>query len=861
MGFIMGQFSGWWLGEEDGRFGGPFVSPEEWDEKLREAGFAGIESVAFDNERPYHMNASIIARPQSSVRYPERMTMLVPHQPLGPLSSATQKLLEGAGYATDVRVFGEELPANQDVISFMDVDAPEPILKNVTSDSLESFLRVVDASTQSLLLWLTPPAQIDCREPHAAQVLGAARTIRQELAMDFATMELDETDEGGANAIVKVLRKIQRARKEEDGVLDPDLEYAWSNGAIQLPRFHWFPISGSLAQTATNPDAKSLVAGQRGMLQSLQWTATKFHELGPHEVQVRMKVVGMNFTDVVIALGIINSSEILGEGFNTLGLEGTGYVTKAGAAVDHVGVGDRVLVIGTNSAGFATEIQRPAEFCCRIPDELSDQDAATMPAVYITVLLCFLEKANLRRGQSVLIHSAAGGVGIAAIHIARWIGAEIYVTVGSDEKAEYIMREFGIPRDRIFNSRSTEFLDGVLQATNGVGVDAVLNSVSGDLLHASWKCVAVNGCMLEIGKRDMIGKGQLAMDLFEENRTFFGIDLSRLTVIDKPTVARLLAQTVDLYKQGHAKPIRPVNLFEAEHVEDAFRYMQKGVHMGKIVVRFPDDDSLPLAPSVPKPSFHQDKSYLLVGGLGGLGKSVASWMVSSGARHLIFLSRSAGNKEEDQAFFKQLGETGCEIQHYAGDVADRDLVQAVVQKATKPIAGAMQIAMVLRDIGIMDMDAATWTAATSPKVAGTWNLHECLPRDLDFFVLFGSHAGTLGYYGQSNYSSANTFLDAFVQYRHSQGLAASVMDIGAVDDVGFVARTQSVLDTLSNTSGRMLTEQDFLDCLQLAIARSSMDRAASSSSSLIDGYWNPSQITQVLECSLPITDPNNNIIW
>ena len=185
----------------------------------------------------------------------------------------------------------------------------------------------------------------------------------------------------------------------------------------------------------------------------------------------------------------------------------------------------------------------------------------------------------------------------------------------------------------------------------------------------------------------------------------------------------------------------------------------------------------------------------------------------------------------------------------------------MIQKATKPIAGAMQIAMVLRDIGVMDMDEPTWTAATSPKITGTWNLHEFLPRDLEFFVLFGSHAGTLGYYGQSNYSSANTFLDAFVQYRHGQGLVASVMDIGAVDDVGFVARTQSVLDTLSNTSGRMLTEQDFLDCLQLAIARSSMDRIASSSSSLTDGYWNPSQITQVLECSLPITDPNNNIIW
>ncbi|KAK5626220.1 hypothetical protein RRF57_001935 [Xylaria bambusicola] len=860
---VASNFSGWWLGEEDGRFGGPFISPEEWDIKLREAGFAGIESMAFDNERPYHMNASIIARPALNFKYPERITLLLPPGPAGKFAETTQRLLQDtAEYETDICVFGEELPGNQDIISFVDIDSAEPILKNVTSDSLENLLGVVDNSSQSLLLWLTPPAQINCQDPHAAQILGAARTIRQELAMDFATMELENTDEGAANAVVKVLRKIQRVRGVEDEVLNPDLEYAWSNAAIQLPRFHWFPISEALKETARRPDAKGLIAGQRGMLQSLQWSAMGFHDLRADEVQVKMSVVGMNFTDVVIALGIINSSEILGEGYNTLGLEGAGYVTKVGAAVNHVAVGDRVLVIGTNSTGFATEVQRPAEFCCKIPDGLSNEDAATMPAVYITVLRCFLDKANLQRGQSVLIHSAAGGVGIAAIYVAKWIGAEIYVTVGSNDKVEYIMKEFGIPRERIFNSRSTDFQDDIMRATNGVGVDAVLNSVSGDLLHATWKCVAVNGCMLEIGKRDMIGKGQLAMDLFEENRTFFGIDLSRLTVVDKPTVARLLAQTVGLYNQGHIKPIHPLNLFEAKDIEDAFRYMQKGIHMGKIVVRFPDDEStLPLTAAVPKPVFKQDGSYLLVGGLGGIGKSVASWMVSSGAKNLIFLSRSAGKSAEDQTFFKQLNEAGCKVQYYSGDVADRDLVENVVQSAENPIVGAMQIAMVLRDIGIMDMDEPTWKAATRPKITGTWNLHDFLPRDLDFFVLFGSHAGTLGYYGQSNYASANTFLDAFVQYRHKLGLAASVMDIGAVDDVGFVARTQSVLDTLANTSGRMLTEQDFLDCLQLAIARSSPDLALAPSSSLTDGYYNPSQITQVLECSLPITDSNNNIIW
>lgn len=453
------------------------------------------------------------------------------------------------------------------------------------------------------------------------------------------------------------------------------------------------------------------------------------------------------------------------------------------------------------------------------------------------------------------------GVGICAINVAKWIGAEIYVTVGTEEKASFLMSKFGIPKDRIFNSRDSTFLDGIMEATHGIGVDLVLNSLSGELLHTSWKCVAPYGAMVEIGKRDIVGRGQLALAPFEDNRTFIGAEVARLLVTHKHIVARLLNLMLEQYKKGNFKPITPITTFDAERVQDAFRFMQKGSHTGKIVIKFSENNSLPSTPSIPAPKFRDDVSYLLAGGLGGLGKAVAGWMASHGAKHLLFLSRSAGKSEEDRVFLKELNLMGCSTQCFTCDVADHNAVRNAIDLAPLPVAGVMQMAMVLRDVGVLGMDIDSWNTAIGPKVEGTWNLHNLLPKDMDFFLLFSSVGGMFGYYGQSNYASANAFLDAFVQYRQNLGLAASVLDIGPVDDVGYVSRTQSTKETLLATLETLLTEQNFLDTLQLAIARSSTEYAPKRQSTSLNGYQNPSHIVHAVESRIPIMDPQNSSMW
>jgi len=855
---IQGPFTGWWLGEQDGRPDVPFITPEEWDKRLRAAGFAGCDSVVFDNEQPFQMNANIITKPAIDFAYAKKVTLLSGSR-VHPLAVNVETLLHEADYNVEHCLWDQDVPADQDLVSFVDLD--KVLFHDIGDSDLEQFLQLVDTLRQSAVLWLTPPAQIHPIDPHAAQILGMARTIRSELAMSFATLELENEETGAADAVVKVLRKIQRDKDEIVADLDPDMEFAWANGVVNTGRFHWIPVGKSLSETAKAPDAKGLVIGKRGLLQTLNWAGQQLDVLEADDAQVRMVAVGMNFTDVLIAMGIINSVEALGKGYNAFGLEGTGYVTKIGSNVKHIAVGDRVMLIGTNSTGLATEIQRPAQYCIKIPDQLSSEDAATMPAVYCTVLICLLDKARLQKGQSILIHAAAGGIGIAAIYVARWLGAEIYATVGTEEKANFIMKEFGIPRDRIFNSRDTSFYDGLMEATDGRGVDVVLNSVSGELLHTTWKCVASYGIMVEIGKLDMVGRGQLAMDKFEDNRSFIGVDLSRTTVTNKPVVARSMALLLDLYMKGHVKPIHPVTTFSAEGIEDAFRYLQKGLHIGKVVIKFPEEDTLPLTPAVPAPHFRSDVSYLLVGGMGGLGQSIALWMSSHGARYLMFLSRSAGKSEEDQCFIQELNMLGCSVQCFSCDVADQVGLKNAIDQASMPIGGVMQMAMVLCDVGVMDMDLEAWKTAIRPKVEGTWNLHNLVPKDLDFFVLFSSTCGLIGYYGQSNYASANTFMDSFVQYRQSLGLSASVMDIGAVDDVGYISRTPEAKASMKASAARLVTEQNFLDSLQLTIARSSPKYAPAKTTDFVAGFCNPSQIAQVLECRLPIMDPQNSIIW
>ncbi|KAE8364491.1 hypothetical protein BDV27DRAFT_157797 [Aspergillus caelatus] len=835
--FIFGLFPGWWLGKDDGRPSEPYISPTEWNCRLRAAGFTGVDVSALDAEYPYQLNTMLIATP-APLPYLKKVTVLYIGTSAHPLIHDVHQQLSSDGYKVDLVGWGDNLPADQDIVFLLDLEAP--FFDNITKENLDAFLQVFRHHSSSKFLWITHAAQILPQDPRFSQVLGMARTLRSELGVSFSTLEMESFGPGSTKAISILLQHIQQRAVKNTGEseFDPDQEYAWANDEIQVSRMHWISIPKALAQSSEGSQKATLEIGRPGLLNTLRWVSQPMNLLGANEVRIKTMSLSMNFKELLLAMGVVP----IDEGQVLLGTDSAGIVTEVGPNVKNVSAGDRVMALTVESTSYTTVLQISSHLCIRIPDDCSFEEASTLPTVYLTVLRTLKEKANLRRGQSTLIHSAAGGVGIAAIHYAKSVGAKIYATVSSPKKTDFLVDKMGVARQNIFYSRDNSFLHGVMKATCGRGVDVVLNSLSGEQLHASWQCVTEGGTMVEIGKRDLLGRGKLSMSPFLANRSYIGVDIATLAVQDPVWVQEQLAAIVNLYRQGIIHPIHPVKAFPINKVEDAFRYLQTGQHIGKLVLQFSDSPNLSMAPRVPLLDLRGDRTYLLVGGMRGIGASIARWMVYHGARNLVFLSRSAGERHEDKALVRELSDMGCQVLTFAGDIANMATVQRVVSSVRAPIAGVIQLAMVLADTGVMKMDLETWNAAIKPKVDGTWNLHKALPMDMNFFVMASSLSGTFGNYGQSNYAAANTFLDAFAQFRQSQGLAASVLDLGVVDEIGFVSRNASIHRAMVQQMSAPISESSLLNSFHLAIIRSHPLNGDASIFNPLEGFRSPHQL-------------------
>ncbi|PON24523.1 KR domain-containing protein [Trichoderma gamsii] len=831
--YIMGYLSGWWLGDEDDRVDEPYISPARWEKELIAAGFKNPEHV-LDGIAPYHQSAGIMASVDIKSKSLTKVSVLA-HDANGPYVQDVKSALELQGLGVDVFTFGQELPA-QDVISLLDLQADT--VHEFTEESFKTMISHLQ-DLNAKMVWVLGSAQVKCRDPKAAMSIGLARTARNELSAKLFTLEVEPAAavQDVTKAISDILVRIQHPELDPED-MDPDWEFALVDGKVLVPRLHWQTMSEAFDNTvvaANVSSSKFLTVKTPGLLHTIGWSEETKKPLAEGEVRVKTKAVGLNFRDVLIALGVLDNST------REVGLEGCGIVSEVGPGVSKVAVGDRVIYM--SSGCFTTEITLSQVLCVKIDDALTFEQGAGLPCVYATAAMALDDKANLKKGQSILIHSACGGVGLAAIQIAQMLGAEVYCTVSSEEKINYLTNNFNIPRSNIFNSRDSSFLHNVMRATNGRGVDVVLNSLSGDLLHASWKCVAEFGTMIEIGKRDFRRRAKLAMEAFEQNRTFVGLDLWQVSQQRPEQAAELLERCVGWIRDGKINAGAIARAFSADQVQDAFRFMQGGRHIG-IKTR-------------PLPNLRSDRSYILVGGLGGLGRSLATWMAENGAGELIFLSRSAQPGPKLDGYVTELASQGCSVQLVAGSVSDMADVQRTVQSATKPIAGVINLSMVLRDITLQDMSFQDWMTAVAPKVQGTWNLHNAISSSLDFFVLCSSYSGIVGQWGQANYAAANTFLDAFVQYRHSKGLAASVIDIGVMGEVGFVSKNREVLDMFQKSGMRILKEKDLLDAFNLAIQRSKAPEAQGANGA----YDISSQILLGLVTTIPVASPNSRVVW
>ena len=543
------------------------------------------------------------------------------------------------------------------------------------------------------------------------------------------------------------------------------------------------PESRRMVVDLDGGEAVRLEIDQPGRLDELNLHQVKRGTPQGDQVEVRVAAAGLNFSDVLKAMGVYPG---LNGAAPVIGGECVGYVTAIGDDVDSVEIGQRVIAFGPGT--FGTHVGTIADLVVPIPDTLPDNEAATFGIAYLTAWHSLCEVGRLSPGERVLIHSATGGVGMAALSIAQMMGARIYTTAGSDAKRQ-MLSQLGV--EYVGDSRSVNFADEILEITNGYGVDIVLNSLAGEAIQRGVQILAPGGRFIELGKKDVHADANLGLAALAKSASFAVVDLDLNLKLQPAKYRKLLQEILQRVADGDLE-VLPVTEFSLQDAADAFRLMASGRHTGKIVISIPAPDSIggsieAIASAPPQPLVSSDGGYLIVGGMGGLGFVVARWLAEQGAGLVVLNGRSEPG-DDVRAAIADLNATGTRIEVVTGDIADADTAERLVQAVENAgfrLAGVLHSAMVLDDEIVMNMSESAARRVLTPKVAGSWRLHKATEHlDVDWWLTFSSVASMLGAPGQGSYAAANSYVDGLVAYRRSLGLPAVGINWGPWAEVG-----------------------------------------------------------------------------
>lgn len=537
--------------------------------------------------------------------------------------------------------------------------------------------------------------------------------------------------------------------------------------------------SDSTGSDSTGSDSTDLssqcLTYTTGTLSSLRWQPVSRRQLGANEVEIKVGATGLNFRDVLVAMGEYPEAA-------PLGCECAGEVVAVGTQVSDVEIGQQVMAIAPGS--FAQYVTIDRALLVPIPKTTTPVAAATLPVAFTTAYYSLRQLAQLKAGETVLIHAATGGVGQAAVQIAQQIGAEIFATASPGKWDT--LRALGITH--IMNSRDLSFAEEIMAATEGKGVDVVLNSLPGEFRTKSLESLSKSGRFIEIGKGDGLNVEQSGHA--HPKIDHHVVDISKLCVRRPKQIQSILCHLKTEIEQKSWQTI-PFTAFAQADTIQAFRTLQRAKHTGKIVLKqnaLVLDTGLSLTPPISASS-----TYLVTGGLGGLGLLVAQWLADKGAKQIALLSRSKADSAA--RVIDQLESQGVGVKVILADVSDRAAVASAVAdlsaNSQHPLKGIVHAAGVLDDGLIQQLTEKQLKTVLAPKVEGAWNLHTLTQGcELDFFVLFSSAAALLGSPGQANHAAANAFLDGLARYRQQQGLPALSIDWGAWSSVGSALKYQ-----------------------------------------------------------------------
>ncbi|MFB7666718.1 SDR family NAD(P)-dependent oxidoreductase [Kitasatospora sp. NPDC056138] len=513
-----------------------------------------------------------------------------------------------------------------------------------------------------------------------------------------------------------------------------------------------------------------------GDLGSLELVASERRGPGPGEIEIQASAFGLNYADVLNAMGLYKTFDGRPMPF---GFDCAGVVTAVGDGVTLHRVGDRVAAL--HPGAFHSFAIVPAVKAVPVPDDVTFEEAAARPSVYATTWYALHRLSRLSAGERVLIHSATGGVGLAAISIAKHFGAEIFATAGSETKRQYL-RDLGI--EHVFDSRSTRFADQIRELTDGEGVDVVLNSLTGAAQRAGLDLLRIGGRFVELGKKDIYADARIGLFPFRRNISLHSVDLG---VLDYDYLGGVLREVHDLLATGALEPT-PHTVHPIHEVSTAFRTLAAGDHIGKVVLAVPQEgDGRAVVRPDEVPVVRGDGAYVVTGGLGGLGILLARWLAGAGAGRIVLNGRSAPSPDV-QAALAELRAGGADIEVVRGDIAAAGTAEQLVGAATATglaLRGVVHGAAVIADAAIAGLDAAQVERVWAPKARGALRLHAaCRDSELDWWFGFSSASSMLGFPGQAAYAAANALLDGLTIWRRGHGSPALSVNWGAWAEVG-----------------------------------------------------------------------------
>ncbi|GAB6031064.1 hypothetical protein CHUAL_007875 [Chamberlinius hualienensis] len=620
-------------------------------------------------------------------------------------------------------------------------------------------------------------------------ILGLVNCLRLEPGgNNIRTIFNPHLDQSKANNFL--LDPVNALKTIYQDIIDKDL-FINVNSNGQWGTYRHLPLRNNDSRNEIETTTAYVNVLNRGDLSSLHWIESPIKKLiGNNKHICRIYFAALNFKDVMLASGKISPDAPPEEWAykDCLGMEFSGRDEN----------GKRMMGI-VSYRGLATLSSYDPNFKWEIPEKWTLEDAATVPLVYSTAYYALVVRGNIKRNETILIHSGSGGVGQAAINVALSYGCEIFTTVGSENKKDFLLKLYPqLKPNNIFNSRDTTFEHDVLLATNGKGVDMVLNSLAEEKLLASVRCLGRNGRFLEIGKFDLSNDALLGMGVFLKNICFHGVFLDNIIEYehpDKQLVSRLLQEGIT---NGTVKPLTR-HVFSKNEVEDAFRFMASGKHIGKVLIKIAEEEPKMILPDAPLTSIKaiqkaycsSQKSYIIAGGLGGFGLELAFWLIDRGAKNLVLCSRF-GIKDGYQArCIRVMSNREAQILVSTDDITTIKGTTALLEMANKlaPVGGIFNLAMVLKDSLMENQTVENYIDVAKPKAIGTRNLDivsRQLCSQLEWFVAFSSISSGRGNAGQSNYGYANSVMERICEQRHKDRLHGLAIQWGAIGDVGIV---------------------------------------------------------------------------